>query len=68
MPLKCSWSDSEEEKGLKVPNKAEEEIEDWGGDIQKQMELKELEPKNSNITILQSSQKSPHPLQIQMKQ
>ena len=32
--------------------------EDWDGDIQRQKELKELELKNSNVTIPQSNPKS----------
>ena len=59
MPLNPNWSYSEEEeKDLKVPNEAEEEIEDWEGYIQRQKEIKELELKNNNITIPQSSPKS----------
>ena len=55
IPLSPNWSNSEEEKDLKVQNEAEEEIEDWGGDIQRQ---KELKLKNNNITIPQSSSES----------
>ena len=44
----------------RVPNKVEEEIEDWDGDMQKQKELKELELKNNNITIPQTLSPSPH--------
>ena len=41
MPLKPDWTDSEEEeKDLKEQNEAEEEIEDWDGDLQKQKKPK----------------------------
>ena len=47
----------EEDKNLKMPNKAEEEIEDWDGHIKEQKEPKVLELKNNNVTIPQSSPK-----------
>ena len=36
MALKLDWSDSEEEKDFKKQSEAEEEIEDWDANIQKQ--------------------------------
>ena len=57
IPLNPTWSNSEEEKDLKVPNEAEKEIADWDGDIQMQKKQKQLEL-NNNVTIPQSSPKS----------
>ena len=59
MPLKSDWSDpSEEEKDFMKQNEAQEEIQDWDSNIQKQKELKEQILKNNNIKTSLSSPKS----------
>ena len=59
MHLNPNWSDykEEEEKTVKFQMKQRRK-QDWNGDIQKWKELKELEHKNNNITIPQSSPKA----------
>ena len=69
MLLNLDWSDTEEERDIKKQNKAEDEIEDWDSNIQKQKELEKQELKMITLNPpIQAQTLCPSPHLILMTQ